>query len=89
MDEVLRRIASLFQKTLRGTDIVARFGGEEFVLLFPHSTGRDAAMTLERVRRICADTEILYGDQRIRVTVSFGVSEFAREEGQARWTSIP
>ena len=36
-DEVLRRIASLFQKTLRGTDIVARFGGEEFVLLFPHS----------------------------------------------------
>lgn len=82
-DEVLRRIASLFQKTLRGTDIVARFGGEEFVLLFPHSTGRDAAMTLERVRRICADTEILYGDQRIRVTVSFGVSEFAREEGQA------
>lgn len=38
---------------------------------------------MERVRRICADTEILYGDQRIRVTVSFGVSEFAREEGQA------
>jgi diguanylate cyclase (GGDEF)-like protein len=49
-DRALRLFARTLQTTFRSEDVVARFGGEEFVILFPNRTTTEAAAALERVR---------------------------------------
>jgi two-component system cell cycle response regulator len=58
---------------------VARFGGEEFVLLLPHTTQTDARMLAERLRRTVEQTPVLITTsgndyQELRVTISIGLS---------------
>ncbi len=75
-DEVLRQVSRIFQATRRNEDIVARFGGEEIVVLLPH-TGKQPALILgERIRRRIERLEIIYDNHRIRVTVSGGLASF-------------
>lgn len=49
-DRVLKKITDSFLEEIRGEDIAARIGGDEFSLLFPHVTAHAAAMSLERIR---------------------------------------
>jgi len=73
-DEVLRNIARVFLGGVRSVDTVARVGGEEIIILLPH-TARDGALQLaERLRAALAVTEHTLGDATIRVTASFGVA---------------
>lgn len=73
-DEVLRKTASIAKGVLRRGDILARFGGEEFVITAPN-TGLSGALALaERLRQAVAGAEIRYGDTVIKITVSAGVS---------------
>jgi diguanylate cyclase (GGDEF)-like protein len=91
-DEVLRRVAGLLPQTLRTqTDVVARFGGEEFVILLPDTSPREAFEVAERVRRLIASAgtpqpEQLTEEQTLRITVSCGVSSCvpAIETGRER-----
>ncbi len=54
-DRALQRLAVILRRTLRATDIAARFGGDEFVVIMPH-TRRDAALVVaERIRRAVAE----------------------------------
>lgn len=78
-DIVLKHLARLLVDTLRQTDLVARFGGEEFVLLLPHTTQTDARMLAERLRRTVEQTPVLITTsgndyQELRVTISIGLS---------------
>lgn len=71
-DRVLQRFAHLLQRELRDTDLVARFGGEEFVLLMPRTSLVAAAEVIERVR---ASIEARLGlELGVRLTASFGLS---------------
>lgn len=84
-DIVLKHLAKLLVDTLRQTDLVARFGGEEFVLLLPHTHQGDARMLAERLRRTVEQTPVLIttsddGYQELRVTISIGLS-CMRQEG--------
>jgi diguanylate cyclase (GGDEF)-like protein len=67
--------AAVIRATARETDMVARFGGDEFALLLP-DTGSDGAVSVgERIRDHIADTRFLEGDGlAIRLTVSVGVA---------------
>lgn len=65
-DVVLKRIANLVSEAVRETDLVARFGGEEFVVLLPHTT-RDGAMLVADKLRSCVD-------KGAPVTVSIGIA---------------
>jgi diguanylate cyclase (GGDEF)-like protein len=71
-DFVLKQIASLLQEHLRDTDILARWGGEEFMLLLPGATIEGAFGFAERCRRRVEDSEILRSHG---VTISLGVIE--------------
>lgn len=73
-DEVLRQIASTIEAACRDVDHFGRYGGEEFLLVLPDTTRREAAVMVERLRRKVAD---LYIDAapRHRVTVSAGISQ--------------
>jgi diguanylate cyclase (GGDEF)-like protein len=70
-DEVLRAVASAFRSGLRGIDIVARYGGDEFVALLPESETRAALMCAERLRALVRDVRI----GSTGVTLSIGVAD--------------
>ena len=73
-DAVLRQAAERMRAGLRDYDAIGRYGGEEFLLVFPGCT-RDAARDIvERVRATVARQPIAEGDVLVPVTVSFGVS---------------
>lgn len=75
-DAVLRAFAALLQDSLRASDLICRYGGEEFALLFPESTLAEAAALAERFRQRCADNEILLPDgNAVRITLSLGLAE--------------
>lgn len=70
-DDVLRSLAGRVAASIRNTDLFARWGGEEFILLLRDDTGAAAAAVAEKLRRIIADTDF---PPVGRVTCSFGVA---------------
>ncbi|KAB2907948.1 MAG: GGDEF domain-containing protein, partial [Dechloromonas sp.] len=64
-DTVLRAFAALIQETLRQSDLVCRYGGEEFAFLFPEITVPEAARLAERFRAACANYDIRLADGRV------------------------
>ncbi|WP_066852039.1 sensor domain-containing diguanylate cyclase [Halodesulfovibrio spirochaetisodalis] len=76
-DKVLVGVADTLRETLREVDVVARFGGEEFVVMLP-DTGLDAAqMAADRLCRAVREQDFSYDRHRaINVTVSIGVTAF-------------
>lgn len=75
-DEVLRECAERLRKVVRGIDIVARFGGEEFVIVMPDTESFAASRVAERIRVGIEKTPfaIHKGQKSIDVTVSIGVA---------------
>lgn len=75
-DTVLRAFASLIRGALRQSDLVCRYGGEEFAFVFPEITLAEAAKLAERFRSTCADHDIRLSDgQVVRVTFSMGLAD--------------
>ena len=72
-DDVLRGTASLLTASLRGTDIAARFGGEEFIIVFHHTTLEQAVMACERLRQAVEINVWSEVHPRLRATISVGL----------------
>lgn len=84
-DKVLKSIAELVSKCLRSTDILARFGGEEFVILLPRTALREAYEKVEALRSRISQMQVKDDLVSASVTVSFGVSSYkgcARNESE-------
>jgi diguanylate cyclase (GGDEF)-like protein len=77
-DEVLRKIAAAIQETTRAVDVVARFGGDEFVVLLPDTDAEQAPIVAERLVRTVREVGTA-ADPRRPVTASVGVA-IARPE---------
>ncbi|AZE75908.1 GGDEF domain-containing protein [Pseudomonas synxantha] len=75
-DKVLKIIANVLSKRLRPTDFIARFGGEEFVLLMPDSTLADALAVGEVLRGAIAACPFHFKGEPVTITVSMGVAQF-------------
>jgi diguanylate cyclase (GGDEF)-like protein len=76
-DQVLRQVADTLQRMSRASDVVARTGGEEFLLVLP-DTGLEAARHLaERIREAIGEKPLAVDHQKIPVTVSLGVAGVA------------
>lgn len=82
-DRVLVRVARLLREHLRATDVAARWGGEEFALLFPETGMDEAAVVLERVRSVVAEVDWSVIADGLSVTVSIGASSLTPEGGPA------
>jgi diguanylate cyclase len=74
-DAVLSQLAAILRQTLRDTDLVARFGGEEFVLLLPAGEMSQVTDSMERIRRAVEGAEFRVEDRTIQVTISCGAAE--------------
>lgn len=79
-DEVLRVVASRLQESVRTEDLLARWGGEEFLIVLPMTGMPGAAETAERVRAVVAAQPVALGDRAIRVTVSVGCASLSKGE---------
>ena len=75
-DKVLQSIARKFKSSLDENDIVARFGGEEFVMLLNGKSIQDGEQLAEKIRSIISTTEFTYKQQPLQVTISCGVAAF-------------
>jgi diguanylate cyclase (GGDEF)-like protein len=84
-DHVLRTVARIVVAALRPTDLAARFGGEEFVILLPDTDLDGACVAAERLRSAVAATAIEIPDGRTigPVTISLGVAELTATDDAA------
>ncbi|KRP72765.1 MULTISPECIES: GGDEF domain-containing protein [Pseudomonas] len=75
-DKVLKIIANVLSKRLRPSDFIARFGGEEFVLLMPDSTLADALAVAQVMRAAIEACPFHFKGEPVTITVSMGVAQF-------------
>ena len=79
-DRVLQGYAALMKETTRSEDMVARFGGEEFIILLELTDIHQARSFAERIRIALAQTDLMGNGHFI--TASYGVSEYIKDEGR-------
>ncbi len=75
-DDVLVELVRRLKERIRETDSVARFGGEEFVLLFPDTTLTEAEILTEGLRQIVAAQSFMTSETSLRITISIGVAQW-------------
>ncbi|WP_019646136.1 GGDEF domain-containing protein [Novispirillum itersonii] len=75
-DMVLQYFCALLNRALRQTDILARLGGEEFVIVLPETPPSEVMDVAERLRRTVQDTPMTFRDFLIPITVSIGVAYY-------------
>jgi diguanylate cyclase (GGDEF)-like protein len=73
-DVILKHVGKIFRKRVRDTDIVGRYGGEEFLTILPNTPLTGAKVFAEKIRRAIESFEFLYKGERIDVTISGGVA---------------
>ncbi|ABO49190.1 diguanylate cyclase [Desulforamulus reducens MI-1] len=72
-DTVLKEFAEILRRCSRGTDVVGRFGGEEFVIIIPFVSAERVALIAERIRQEISNFVFDEGNSNLHVTVSIGV----------------
>ena len=88
-DSVLRELAQRIDAEVRASDVAARFGGEEFVILLPRTTSAEGQHLAERIRNAVGVAPFdLPGGGRVPVTVSVGIAEFLPGAGNADLKSL-
>lgn len=73
-DAVLKKVAEVINNTMRQSDISARWGGEEFILMLPETSLEQAAVQAERLRCAIEQTSISVSQQTVSLSASFGVA---------------
>jgi diguanylate cyclase (GGDEF)-like protein len=80
-DQVLMRLGQVVKRCLRHTDSAYRYGGEEFTILLPMTTGRDSIVTAERIRtEFKKEIFSPAPGQDVHVTVSIGLAQYKAQE---------
>jgi diguanylate cyclase len=81
-DGALTHLAKAMRRTLRPTDTMSRFGGEEFVILLPDTGVAEAAEVMTRLQRELTKRFFLFNNERVFITFSAGVTE--RKAGETQ-----
>ncbi|MDO5438029.1 MAG: GGDEF domain-containing protein, partial [bacterium] len=78
-DYVLKEVSKIFINTLRKTDFVYRYGGEEICILMPETLIEKAFIPLERLRKTIENRNFIFEGKKMNVTVSIGASTYRKE----------
>jgi diguanylate cyclase (GGDEF)-like protein len=76
-DRVLVHLAGELEGMVRNSDVVARFAGDEFIVILPETTADNTRMLMDRIKTHLLETPLQVGDEEIRISISFGVSSIA------------
>jgi diguanylate cyclase (GGDEF)-like protein len=80
-DQALKRLADVLLAHARGSDAVARFGGEEFAVVFPGAKSAAVVSRAEKMRYAISQTDVLIDGRALRITASMGMTEiFASDD---------
>ena len=82
-DAALIHLIGVIKDTMRPNDLVARFGGEEFIILLPETPLADATQALQRLQRELTKHYFMHDNQKLLITFSAGVTEYQAGEYQA------
>lgn len=85
-DEALIHLVRVIKDTLRTMDVIARFGGEEFLIVLPDTTMDDAMQTVTRVQRELTKRIFMHNNEKLLITFSAGVA--LRKAGEDQVTII-
>ena len=85
-DEVIRQVGRIISEAIRTTDKVARFGGEEFVVLLRETDLQGAAVFADRIRQMVADTVFEPDGACLKATISIGMAEAEFTDGDVDHT---
>lgn len=75
-DEVLKKIAEVFRDTAKDSAYISRWGGEEFLLIFPGLNGDDAYLKVNEIRDEIKKMAIPNGEDTISITMTYGLTEY-------------
>jgi len=77
-DKLLQELAGLVNEAVRKDDIFGRFGGEEFLLIMPHTTVQQALLAAEKIRALLAAHPFAFADKQPlrKISISGGVAEY-------------
>ena len=79
-DRVLKEVAHRIATSVRDRDLIGRYGGEEFLLIFPETSVQVAQQVAERIRQHIASTPIHLPDHSIPITISIGLTHFNSDD---------
>ncbi len=75
-DQVLEEVSEIITAAVRKTDVIARFGGEEFAIILPETTVGHATMLAERIRKKIEEHDYSQFIKKEKITVSIGISNY-------------
>ncbi len=75
-DHILKCISDVMKRSLRSHDSLARWGGEEFMMLLPETFPEDALSIAERLRKRIQNTKFIYGLGKYELTMTFGIGVY-------------
>lgn len=82
-DRVIRYVAQVLDQNIKGRDLAARFGGEEFAILLPNTKLKGAERLAETIRNTIAEAQLVRSDNKAplgQITVSVGVAKYIQDE---------
>lgn len=82
-DELLRRVSAALKEGVRDTDIVSRYGGEEFTIILIHRTKEEVMKAAEEIRKKVASIKMELEEGSTGVTISIGVAGFPEDAAVA------
>jgi diguanylate cyclase (GGDEF)-like protein len=82
-NRLLQHIVNRMREELRGSDVVARYGGDEFIVLLVETAAAGAADMAERIRQAIEVSRLEFGGHVIRTTVSIGFASYPSDGGDA------
>lgn len=78
-DKLIIMIAQVIEESLRKTDLLARFGGDEFIAILTETSSESAVEVAERIRAAVGNTSFSSSGKRVGSTISIGVASFSKD----------
>lgn len=86
-DQILKHICSSLKDTLRKSDCIGRYGGEEFLILLAETDQDTAFEVMNKYRETLSKEPVIIADQKIDISVSIGLSQF-KETDEDAWQAV-
>jgi two-component system cell cycle response regulator len=83
-DMVLIEMAKILKKHIRSSDLVCRWGGEEFAIILPNTTPKQAIKACEKLRKVTAKKQFKFENAQPIITISIGIAPFDGQDSSSK-----